>query len=377
MNEQETNNLIDENTEQDDKINELEIQTEDFLIEETKFEPISSAETIIKEDASAIEEEDIFSSETEPPHVPADAALINQELETSAEAIEELEAETGREDDPIFQELAAPKLPRLEKENRARLQMQSPNRIYFYWSLKNNPYQTLNRAFAGQIGSYTLVAKMINETQEREEIFPVEAEGNWWFETNAGSSYRAEIGFYAPNRPFIRVLYSNKIETPRKNPSPRRAETKDWAVSANQFAKVLDVSGFSQDAFEVAFAGDDLEFADNATQNAFSQITGTEQIDSVKHDLSEVRYALLALASGVKLENLRSQISLSLYNKMRENAEKMSAENALAALQENFGEFVEETEERMPTVFGASLINFPRKLKRKVFPKFSPISSFR
>jgi hypothetical protein len=360
MNETDINNLLEnEDLEQDAEIRE-------FVFEGEKINSISSAETI-KEEDSTLEEDETLSLEIEP-QVPLDAKIVNDEAEVLTEEIEE---------DPIFKELSEPKLPKLERENRARLQMQSPNKIFFYWSLKNNPYQILNRAFDGKTGSYTLVAKLINETREREEIYPVEAEGDSWFDTDTDSTYRAEIGFYAPNRPFIRVLYSNTIDTPRKSPSPQRASTADWAVSANQFAKVLDVAGFSQDAFEVAFAGDDRVFADTATESAFSQLVGTEPTDSVRHDLSEVRFALLALASGVKVENLREQVSLSLYNKMQENAEKLSAESAMSALQENFGEFENETEEALPTVFGASLINFPRTLKRKVLPKFSPLSSLR
>ena len=353
-----TNNLLETSeTEETSEVRE-------FVLDEAKLNPLSSAETIKAEEILPLETDDILSLE-----VPLPKILAESE---DAEIAEEVEL------DPIFAELAEPELPELEKENRARLQMQSPNRIYFYWSVKNNPYKTLGKVFDNQT-NYQLVARFVNQTQEREEIFPVEAEGNWWFETDANSSYRAEIGFYAPNRPFIRVLYSNTIETPRKNPSPHRAESKDWAVSANQFAKVLDVAGFSQDAFEVAFAGDDNEFADNATQNAFAQLVGAEQTDSVRHDLSEVRYALIALASGIKLENLREHISASLFNRLQEQAEKMNAANALASLQENFGEFTEETEEVFsnPAVFGASLINFPKTIKRKVLSKFSPISSLR
>ncbi|HEY0427173.1 MAG TPA: DUF4912 domain-containing protein [Pyrinomonadaceae bacterium] len=354
MNETEINNLPE------NEAVESESETREFVFDAEKINSASSAEMIKTEDASA---------EENTPEIPLEAKIVNEEAEAAEEEIEE--------EDPIFKELSEPRLPRLEKENRARLQMQSPNRIFFYWSMKNNPYQTLNRALGNQTGSYTLVAKLINQTQEREELFPVEAEGDWWFDTDTDSTYRAEIGFYAPNRPFIRILNSNTIETPRKSPSPRRAAKSDWAVSANQFARVLDVAGFAQDAFEVAFAGDDTRVADSATESAFSQLVGAEQKDSVRHDLSEVRFALLALASGIELEKLRGQISLSLYRQMLQNAEKLSAQNALNALEENFGEFAEETEERLPTVFGASLINFPRKLKRKVFPKFSPISSLK
>ncbi len=88
---------------------------------------------------------------------------------------------------------------------------------------------------------------------------------------------------------------------------------------------------------------------------------------------------LLAQASGYTLENLREQIGASLFAFLQENAEKLSAENALASLQENFAVFSDEIEEEflLPTIFGASLINFPRTSKKKRFlPKFVPVSSF-
>jgi hypothetical protein len=274
--------------------------------------------------------------------------------------------------------LSAPKLPALKKENRARLQMQSPNKIYFYWSIENNPFQTLRRVFGNQT-NYMLVAKLVNQTNEREELFPVEAEGSTWFDTDANSTYQAELGFYAPNRPFVRLMYSNAVETPRKSPSPRRDFSPNFAVSANQFAEVLDVSGFEQDAFEVALAGDDIEFADTATQTAFSQITDLPRSDFDSNQSSEIRFVLLALASGYSVENLREHVSPSLFAVLQGNSENLNAEKALAALQENFGVSADETEEEESygaAVFGASLINFPRFSKRRTLSKFSPTSSF-
>ncbi|MDQ3064093.1 MAG: DUF4912 domain-containing protein, partial [Acidobacteriota bacterium] len=276
-------------------------------------------------------------------------------------------------------ELSEPKLPELVKENRARLQMQSPTKIHFYWRVKTNPFQTLTRVFGNQT-NYTLVARLFNQTTEREELFPVEAEGSTWFDVDADSSYQVEIGFYATNRPFVRVMFSNILETPRKNPSPRRDYSPNFTVSANQFAEVLDVSGFQQDAFEVALAGDDVEFADNATQAAFSQIINAPKKDFDTNKSSEIRFVLLALAAGYSLEDLREHISPSLFTVLQGNAENLSAEKALSALQKNFGISADETVEEeifAPTVFGASLINFPRISKRKVLTKFSPISSFR
>jgi hypothetical protein len=172
-------------------------------------------------------------------------------------------------------------------------------------------------------------------------------------------------------------MFSNAVETPRKSPSPRSDFSLDWAVSSNQFAQVLDVSGYAQDAIEVALAGDDSEFAESATRNAFAQITGKQEVDFTRDDAAEIRFVLLALASGYQAENLRGQISKNLFAKLLEHAESLSAEKALNALQENFGEFADETiqEGFGQTIFGASSINFPRFSKRRVLPKFAPISS--
>ena len=347
----------------------------EFSLEEFKLDPVSSLDSTR---SNLIVEEGDKNVQTIDSQLQSDSkddAEQISEAETLAEA-----DETSALEDPIFKELSAPKLPELKKENRARLQMQSPNRIHFYWSIKNNPFQTLKRVFGSQT-NYMLVAKLVNQTSDREEFFPVEAEGSAWFDTDANSTYQAELGFYAPNRPFVRLMFSNAIETPRKNPSPYRDYSPNFTVSADQFAEVLDVSGFEQDAFEVALAGDDIESADSATQTAFAQITAAPPSDFDANQSSEMRFVLLALASGYSVENLREHISPSLFAVLQGNREKFDAERALAALQENFGVLTAdetgelEEESFGATVFGASLINFPRFSRRKTLSKFTPISS--
>src|SRR5215204_3210090 len=94
-----------------------------------------------------------------------------------------------------FLELAEPKLPNLSKSgSRARLLMQSPNRVYFYWSVGKNPFHTLNRAL-GESTGYALVLKLVNTRTEIEEVHAVDGSGNWWFDVEADGEYRAELGF--------------------------------------------------------------------------------------------------------------------------------------------------------------------------------------
>jgi hypothetical protein len=263
---------------------------------------------------------------------------------------------------PVLKTLAEPVLPPLERENRARLMMQTPTELYFYWSVRENPYQLLRNAFGSDTGSYTLVVKLTNLNTGEEEIYPAEAEGNWWFHVGPNGRYEAEIGFYATNRPYFRIIYSNEVETPRRGPSPHPATEAVWTVSANKFAAVLDVAGFTADAVDVAMAGDDHQSAETATRTAFSRFAGVDKGGVTDIAGEDMRYALRALASGVALEELRYTIGSKLFAILKERSADMSSQKAVDALAESFdipeSEYIEEAEGT--AVFGASLVNFPR-----------------
>lgn len=299
-------------------------------------------------------------------------------------SVEEIDT-AAAEYSPEFLELAIPKLPELEKENRARLLMQSPNKLYFYWSVGKNPYHTLNRAL-GAAANYTLVLKLVNTRTEAEEIHPADAAGNWWFDVDSDAEYRAEIGFYAVNRPYIRVMYSNSVSTPRKAPSTRNADAAEWRVPAQRFARVLDAAGYKRDAFDVALAGDDINTADAATRSAFAQFTGRRYNEFESLGASEIRYAMLALASGVTLRELNGLVSRRLFDLLasalgvdQPGAQTATRDRAMSALREKFefeAEDFEIDEDESEPVFGGSLVGFPRKLrKRGLVPDLGPVSS--
>ncbi|REJ77430.1 MAG: DUF4912 domain-containing protein [Acidobacteria bacterium] len=289
---------------------------------------------------------------------------------------------------PLDRKLADPVLPELPRENRARLQLQSPTRLYFYWSIKHNPFKTLSKAFGGSTGSYSLVVKLVNRTRGTEEIYRVDPEGNWWFAADPDSEYRAEVGFYAPNRPYIRIIYSNSVSTPRRSPSRRTDYVPRFTVTADEFADVLEVSGYSRDAFEVALAGDDRDAADEITRATFDGLLGSMRFDLSHFDGDELRFVLLALASGFSLDEIKTQVSAGLYKKLFGSGVRVSPEQALAALQENFEvdtEEIFETEEVGPAVVGLSAINFPKRVRSRRVPtkllnrisKLEPVSSAR
>ncbi len=312
--------------------------------------------------------------------VSSDAFVKRETVETKVAAGPDTLSPTARLEDmpPVFRELADPKLPELAKADRARLQMQSPNRLFFYWSVGSNPFQKINKALGSQNASYSLVLKLVDLKREVEQIFPVDSTGTWWFDVEADSEYRAEIGFYAPNRPYVRALFSNVVKTPRKSPSPRVDSEADWAIPAERFAEVLEVAGFTHDAFDVAIAGDDAVSSEAATHAAFSDLVDEPNFEPDGIEADELRHAMLLLASGLTLEALRWKISPALFAILEKRAGALSTEKAISALKERFDIEVEEfTEEEVgPAVFGASVINFPNRLKtRRTLPKLQPVSS--
>jgi hypothetical protein len=262
--------------------------------------------------------------------------------------------------------------------------MQSPTKLYFYGSVKENPWHQLRGVFGDDLGGYMLALKLKNLSRETEEIHQCEAIGNWWFAAEPDCEYQAEVGFYAVNRPYFRIIYSNTITTPRRTPSARPATESQWTVSATKFAEVLDASGFSRDAFDVALAGDDAHVARDVAHAAFANFIGKNDthFDGVSGE--DIRYAMLAIASGFTLEELRHRVSPTLFAILQANADKLTSSRAQSSLAEHFDiHEAEWTEEEFSSaVYGASLVHFPKQLKNKRLtpkerysPRYNPVSS--
>jgi hypothetical protein len=277
---------------------------------------------------------------------------------------------------PVFKALADVKLPELKKENRARLLLQSPTRIYFYWSVRENPWHLLRNVFGSDQGSYTLVLKFSDLTRGAETYLPVEPDGEHWFDVEPDREYQAEIGFYAPNRPYFRLVYSNKIETPRRSPSPHPASDARWTVSATKFAEVLDVSGFTRDAVDVAITGDDPEASAHATHLAFSSLVGGGDFTHLPAE--DLRYAMLSLAAGIPVDELASRVGPAVINAVKTSRSRPGPEASRTALKTYFDiDEAEWSEEQFGSaVHGESLLHFPKTLRtRTTASSFRPISS--
>jgi hypothetical protein len=292
-------------------------------------------------------------------------------LKADQPVTQEFLAKVQHEEEAVTDDLVAESLPELPSNDRLRLQIQSPTRIFLYWNLKDNPRATLQKALGMRAENYTLGVRLVHLATNESTFYPTEISGTHWFDVVSGEQYRADAGFSAPNRPFIRLLSSNVVETPRPAPSWRNDEEGDWVMTTARFAEVLDKSGYSHAIVPMILNVREPETNDAATLLLANRLTGTDSETLGELKPAELRWFLVALAAGMPLDELRGVISPELHgwlnNTLEENPDALSAENVKAALKDIFGEEVtriisseEENKQRLSwKVFGASAIHFP------------------
>lgn len=343
-------------------------------------------------------------------NAPSSAALIVKSAEpVKAEKIEvetveiktlevekaEVEETLAKKPEPIrsraFLKLSEPELPELPSDDRARLQLQSPNKLFFYWSSKKNPYDNLQRLFGDRFRGYDLAIRLINLKDDSVRVMPAAKSGTTWFDVSSDASYRAELGFFSANKPFIRVMYSNVIQTPRPSPSHRLASDADFAVRTTQFADVLSASGFAHENVAQDFAFADKLVADARAREIASRMVEKKEEEATRGiDLAELRWVLVSLAAYIPLDELKAAVSPELVawleQLIAENPNALRPENVSSELERSLGEeFVGqlqsgeiETRKRyVHKVFGGSavdvfetfvpqLVEFPVPRERKL-----------
>ena len=200
-------------------------------------------------------------------------------------------------------------LPETYATNRIRLLAQSPRKLYLYWEFARNPFETLRRAFGLQAESYTLVVKLIDLDSGHETLHHALPTRSHWLDAQQGHSYRAEVGFYAPGRAFIRLLSSTTIRTPRAGVSYLTDPTPEFRVTPDEFARVLDDAGYLSDALEVSLEAADAATHDAATRAIAQRFGGIDMPLISREELRELRGLLTALALGINADEFRAALS--------------------------------------------------------------------
>jgi hypothetical protein len=97
-------------------------------------------------------------------------------------------------------------LPRVVlKRDFIQLLLQSPHRLYLYWTFARDPHTTLRAAFGELAAHYQLTVRLIKVESDEEFLLRAPRERAQWFEVFPRHVYRAEVGFHAPGRQGERV----------------------------------------------------------------------------------------------------------------------------------------------------------------------------
>ncbi|MDT7603802.1 MAG: hypothetical protein QOF61_1799 [Acidobacteriota bacterium] len=140
--------------------------------------------------------------------------------------------------------LSGDALPELAARDDARLLVQSPHRLFLYWSFAHDQRIALRRAFGARAEQFEMGARLI-ALEDDAHGEPVAARGHEvWFDARPRRRYRAEVGFFAGELPFVRVLSSNAVQTPSDSVSTLADDTADFQIDPTDFIRLLTTSGF-------------------------------------------------------------------------------------------------------------------------------------
>ncbi|HVF49894.1 MAG TPA: DUF4912 domain-containing protein [Pyrinomonadaceae bacterium] len=217
-------------------------------------------------------------------------------------------------------------LPDTYAGDRIRLLVQSPYRLYLYWSHARDPFQTLRRLFGtNHAARYRLALRLTDIESGAESLFEASPVNNFWFDVRPDSSYRVAVGFYAQGRPFIRLLISNEVTTPRVGVARTSDATPEFHVAAPEFARVLNEAGYATDALEVTLEAADAATGDETTRRLADAFIGAGAPLLRDDSFAEMRALLSALAFGVSLERLLPLLSPALAGWLRQAAQREAA----------------------------------------------------
>ncbi|HEX8633886.1 MAG TPA: DUF4912 domain-containing protein [Pyrinomonadaceae bacterium] len=143
-------------------------------------------------------------------------------------------------------------LPALPERDFIQLLLQSPHRLYLYWTFARDPHAALHEAFGELAAPYRLAVRLVKVESGEEFLLEASRERAQWFEVYPRHVYRAEVGFHAAGRPFVRLLASNTVTTPPDSASHLSDEAPEFQLDAGEFAQLLAGAGYERYAHSPA-----------------------------------------------------------------------------------------------------------------------------
>lgn len=143
-------------------------------------------------------------------------------------------------------------LPQTYAIDGISLHVQSPTKLFLCWNHTHNPFDTLRKAFGSEAAHYYLTIRLIDVDSGHESFHDASPARMQWFEASPGRAYKAHIGFFASRRPFVHLLTSGVVRTPRPGVSSTTDAAAQFGVPKISFVRLLNEAGYTSDALEVA-----------------------------------------------------------------------------------------------------------------------------
>jgi hypothetical protein len=135
-------------------------------------------------------------------------------------------------------------LPLALKRDSIQLLLQSPNKLFLYWSFAHDPRAALRSAFGELAAHYRLAVRLVKVESGEEFVLDAPPERMQWFEVYPRHVYRADVGFHAASRPFVRLLSSNEVRTPPDSASHMSADEQEFHIKSEEFVRLLGGAGY-------------------------------------------------------------------------------------------------------------------------------------
>lgn len=182
-------------------------------------------------------------------------------------------------------------LPLALKRDSIQLLLQSPHKLFLYWSFASDPRTALRAAFGELAAHYRLAVRLVKVESGEEFLLDAPRERMQWFEVYPRHVYRADVGFHAADRPFVRLLSSQEVRTPPDSASHLSADEREFEIKTEEFARLLGGAGYESYA-----RGLTNDTGGNAnSQNGLAAITktgsqGERQPDASREDAARNEY---------------------------------------------------------------------------------------
>lgn len=166
--------------------------------------------------------------------------------ETAGEAVEEIAAPDHQNE----QGRSADELPAPGARDAIQLFAQSPEHLFLHWNHAAEPSAALREAFADAAAHYRLAVRLSDLTGATGHLFEASPERAQWLPALPGRDYRADVGFHADGLPFVTLLSSATVRTPRAAVSPEADPAPEFRITYEDFVLLLGHTGYPLDALQ-------------------------------------------------------------------------------------------------------------------------------